>query len=1000
MTAHHCNFTLNVNSRLSAIKQSNSASVFDIKHLGSIPIILTLLHYGLTLLVVCMLWLGSISNCRAAIEFSPIFGGAGGTQFTDAVADVQVLSGIQLSTGNVVYSIQGSTLLGNLPFHGGTAGTLVSVTWPGDEYLVRMFGIYGSVIGQISFVTNTGRILGPFGSGKVTNPTNFDYTVPLGNRILGFHGRASAYLDAIGVMYDLVPNNFGAVFFKDTFERTSFNNSVGLGGLTQNNLGDSQSDVYKDTRLWNADANGMGILHNDGLYQDVFPFNAHSGKHMVQLDTGKNSGISTKVNLVNGSGYILRFFYRSQQLNTGEGMHAELSAPGFSTTIDVSDKNDWAEAIQKFSYTGPTGEVLLKITATGPENGTGVVLDDVTLETDIFSILTQPNALTGVLPPPVPGLLSSDSNRSDIVTPIVIDKQAAIVLGKALFWDQAVGSDQMACASCHYHAGTDNRFKNQVSPGLKHAASTGTTFETTASGKLSGPNHVLTRSDFPFNPLSDDTVASAGTFSGTFSGTVLSSNVDDCARSVDSIFHVKGVGVRNVEPRNTPSVINAAYNHRNFWDGRASNEFNGVSPFGARDISVGVLINKAGVLEKHALKLKNSALAAQAVGPVGSDFEMACRARQFADVGRKLLNRSPLALQSIAADDSVLSAMPRMIGAKGIYQDLIKKAFAPEYWNGVCQDQCGKPNAGVLPELSYTQMEANFSMYFGLAVQLYEETLRSDDSRFDKWKRGLITASKAELNGELIFNGKGGCNICHNGPAVTTAAVLQTDNNVIEGMLMANNRIAIYDVGFYNLGVVPSDFNLGGGGLDPFGNTLTFTRQYIQNQFVDDFGVEPCDFNFSNGLCANNSPEKRSVQSPAVDGAFKTPSLRNVELTGPYMHNGSLLNLEQVVEFYNHAGNVDNPDKFPLQVLALTKQEKADLVVYLKMFTDERVRYERAPFDHPSLTIPHGQVGNETAVTAGNPLNKQFALDEIKSISALGKNGSTKALSVFEAQLK
>ena len=49
----------------------------------------------------------------------------------------------------------------------------------------------------------------------------------------------------------------------------------------------------------------------------------------------------------------------------------------------------------------------------------------------------------------------------------VRDRAAAIVLGKALFWDQQVGSDGQACASCHFHAGADSRSKNQLDPGLR-----------------------------------------------------------------------------------------------------------------------------------------------------------------------------------------------------------------------------------------------------------------------------------------------------------------------------------------------------------------------------------------------------------------------------------------------------------------------------------------------------------------------------------------------------
>ena len=64
----------------------------------------------------------------------------------------------------------------------------------------------------------------------------------------------------------------------------------------------------------------------------------------------------------------------------------------------------------------------------------------------------------------------------------VRDRAAAIVLGKALFWDQQVGSDGQACASCHFHAGADSRLKNQLSPGLNAGD---TTFQ------LGGPNYTV-----------------------------------------------------------------------------------------------------------------------------------------------------------------------------------------------------------------------------------------------------------------------------------------------------------------------------------------------------------------------------------------------------------------------------------------------------------------------------------------------------------------------------
>jgi cytochrome c peroxidase len=65
-------------------------------------------------------------------------------------------------------------------------------------------------------------------------------------------------------------------------------------------------------------------------------------------------------------------------------------------------------------------------------------------------------------------------------------------------------------------------------------------------------------------------------------------------------------------------------------------------------------------------------------------------------------------------------------------------------------------------------------------------------------------------------------------------------------------------------------------------------------------------------------------------GRFKTPTLRGVGLTGPYMHDGSIKTLDDVVDFYNRGGGA-NPNLDPIvRKLGLTKEEQADLVVFLK----------------------------------------------------------------------
>ncbi len=93
--------------------------------------------------------------------------------------------------------------------------------------------------------------------------------------------------------------------------------------------------------------------------------------------------------------------------------------------------------------------------------------------------------------------------------------------------------------------------------------------------------------------------------------------------------------------------------------------------------------------------------------------------------------------------------------------------------------------------------------------------------------------------------------------------------------------------------------------------------------------------------------------NPQNLGEFRTPGLRNVERRGPYMHNGRLATLEDVVEFYNRGGDFPNANNFPVNLIRprnLSAQQKADLVAFLRRpLTDTRVAMESSPFDRPTL---------------------------------------------------
>ncbi|WP_326939962.1 cytochrome-c peroxidase [Actimicrobium sp. GrIS 1.19] len=610
---------------------------------------------------------------------------------------------------------------------------------------------------------------------------------------------------------------------------------------------------------------------------------------------------------------------------------------------------------------------------------------------------------------PVPGPSAAELDA------LIQNKRSAVVLGKALFWDTRVGSDnKIACASCHFHAGADNRVKNQISPGLLAGDKT---------FQLGGPNSTVTVADFPLTRLAgvddpsaagrdvNDVVASQGALSTLFGHANRAGQADTCTLVPDAVgqggsgFNVNGVNTRRVEPRNAPSVFNAVFNFRNFWVGRGNNMMNGVDPFGLRNRSATIWRVDNGIMRGQSMSLSTSALGSVASGPPLSENEMSCRNRSFAHLARKLANSTVLADQTIAPDDSALGALAVR---RPTYMELIRQAFRPEYWNSDARVNIstGEVQAAQPVDLErarnnpraqrrqerdqLTQTEANFSLFFALAVQLYQATLVSDDTPFDRYAAGDKRALTAqEVRGLNTFRGTAQCVHCHAGAEMTSASVA---NVLAEGRLDhrdgANGTVFRYDNGFFNTGVRPTAEDPGVGGVDPFGNPLSETRIAQSGKT----GLLGNGFDFARELAiAADAPT-------AVDGAFKTPGLRNVELTGPYFHNGGKATLMQVVDFYSHGGdfaatNQPLPDP-TIRVLNFSQKEKEDLVAFLLGLTDERVRFQRAPFDHPSICVPHGHAGTAASIqvdAAGR------AVDVMQCIAAVGANGSVTPLQPFLA---
>ena len=266
-------------------------------------------------------------------------------------------------------------------------------------------------------------------------------------------------------------------------------------------------------------------------------------------------------------------------------------------------------------------------------------------------------------------------------------------------------------------------------------------------------------------------------------------------------------------------------------------------------------------------------------------------------------------------------------------------------------------------------MEYNFPLFFGLSVQMYEATLVSDNTPFDN-----NTLTPQQQNGLNLFLNKG-CIACHSGAEFTSASVSSVkQQGRIASFNVPNGPTIFFDRGFFNLGVRRTQEDLGVGDNDPFNNPLSETRVVQQGKSQQLLGEDP----------------NVTVPSNAVigaDGDFKTPGLRNVELTAPYMHNGGMLTLRQVVEFYNRGGDFPQPGSALAPIRPpLTESEKDDLVAFLTSLTDERVRYDKAPFDHPQLFVPNGHPGSTSSVT-NDGTGK--AKDDLLVIPAVGRNGGT-----------
>ena len=195
----------------------------------------------------------------------------------------------------------------------------------------------------------------------------------------------------------------------------------------------------------------------------------------------------------------------------------------------------------------------------------------------------------------------------------------------------------------------------------------------------------------------------------------------------------------------------------------------------------------------------------------------------------------------------------------------------------------------------------------GKAIASFERTLISFSAPIDRFLAGDKNAiSDAAKRGWELFNGKARCNSCHGRVDVVPTF---TDNK------------------YHNIGVAAQKQDFVALAREALQVVRTGDRKQI-----DELAIQS---RFSELGRFMVTKEQKDV------GAFKTSGLRNVELTAPYMHDGSEATLKDVIDFYDRGGTNNPFLDGGIRPLNLTDQEKADLVELMKTFTsDDLKRFE------------------------------------------------------------
>ena len=303
-------------------------------------------------------------------------------------------------------------------------------------------------------------------------------------------------------------------------------------------------------------------------------------------------------------------------------------------------------------------------------------------------------------------------------------------------------------------------------------------------------------------------------------------------------------------------MIDAIFNFRNLWDGAANNVFNGSSQWGDRDPNAGVWVRTSPTRREAAAATVNASLASQALDAAARQTSRWVAARELRRARAQARVPAPLEDQQVHWDDGVLGAARAQharAARAGTRDELLRADHAGVRAEVLVLRGAGRVRrAGPAPmPLPYSQLEANFAMFFGLAIQLYEATLISDDSRFDRSAvdvdgipteldrvgaqrlpavphralRALPHRARVHAGRRRDERDDGRSRI--RSRSAPRPCTISTTRNVVTRASVSGGP-GILDTGFASNGVTLEEWDRGLGASDPFGNPLSFADQYLQ----------------------------------------------------------------------------------------------------------------------------------------------------------------------------